>query len=259
MGVPQEDSAPKPAESAVTIGPTTITLGHDNNKAEDEASATDVTGHEFGWDNEHLKCEVHINEFRIEWRPVTNGQFFKYYVQEDGRVAMLASWAEVDREMYSADFFDGVHQVVLGGSYAAILRITERNWSRIDFIAILTFCVSFALAMAGAKCSTETHIRIFRALWYHRDPPQPQDHAAADYSVLKAHLILEDLEETDTTGTKLFAGETKNNIPLETLRDTRAETLSGAASSGELLMRRPSGICGTAGGGAEQGDELFQC
>ncbi|KAJ7308595.1 hypothetical protein DFH08DRAFT_1088489 [Mycena albidolilacea] len=39
-------------------GPTTITLGHDNNKAEDEASTTDVAGHEFGWDNHTGNCQV---------------------------------------------------------------------------------------------------------------------------------------------------------------------------------------------------------
>jgi hypothetical protein len=43
-------------ESAVTIGPTTITLGHDNNKAEDEAFITDVAGHEFGWVTDILLC-----------------------------------------------------------------------------------------------------------------------------------------------------------------------------------------------------------
>jgi hypothetical protein len=50
------DSAPEPAESAVTIGPTTITLGHDDNEAEDEALATDVAGHEFGWVTVVLLC-----------------------------------------------------------------------------------------------------------------------------------------------------------------------------------------------------------
>ncbi|KAJ7872310.1 Ion transport protein-domain-containing protein [Mycena olivaceomarginata] len=75
-----------------------------------------------------------------------------------------------------------------------------------------------------------------------------QKSLVTDYSVPKAHSILE--EETDTTGTgrtgkthfstksltalqKLFAGETKNDIPLATLRHTRAETLGGAASSGD--------------------------
>lgn len=51
-------------------------------------------------DNEHPKREVHVEEFRIEWRPVTNGQFFKYYVSQDGEVAVPASWVEIDGEMH---------------------------------------------------------------------------------------------------------------------------------------------------------------
>jgi hypothetical protein len=42
------NSAPEPESSTVTLGPTTITLGHDDNEA-DDAFASDVGGHEFGW------------------------------------------------------------------------------------------------------------------------------------------------------------------------------------------------------------------
>ncbi|KAF7334437.1 hypothetical protein MVEN_02273100 [Mycena venus] len=73
-----------------------------------------------------------------------------------------------------------------------------------------------------------------------------QKSLVTDYSVPKAHSIIE--SETDTTGTgrtgkthftsrslttlqKLFAGETKNDIPLTTLRHVRTDTLG--ASSGD--------------------------
>jgi hypothetical protein len=69
-------------------------------------------------DNEHLKRKVHINEFCIEWRPVTNGQFFKYYVQEDGGVAMPASWAEVDRDLCASDY---VHQLNCAQLFSRLL------------------------------------------------------------------------------------------------------------------------------------------
>ncbi|KAJ7755089.1 hypothetical protein B0H14DRAFT_2978755 [Mycena olivaceomarginata] len=139
------DSAPEPAESAVTIGPTTITLGHDDTEAEDEALATDVAGHEFGWDNEHPKREVHVNEFRIEWRPVTNGQFFKYYVQEDGGVAIPASWVEVDGEMHVRTLYGPVPMKI------------AHNWPVLTSYSMLSKYVQ----VQGGRLPSEAELRVF--------------------------------------------------------------------------------------------------
>ncbi len=88
------DSSPTPSISSVKLGPATISLGHDDDEADD--GSTDVVGHDFGWDNEHPKREVHVKEFRIEWRPVTNGQFYEFYKgQGQGLVKFPASWIEV--------------------------------------------------------------------------------------------------------------------------------------------------------------------
>src|ERR1700722_1816321 len=65
------DTGPMPANSTVSLGPATIHLGHDDLEAEDtvpEKGETALT-HEFGWDNERPKREVHIDKFRIEWGP----------------------------------------------------------------------------------------------------------------------------------------------------------------------------------------------
>lgn len=86
--------------STVTLGPETIVLGHDDCEADDD-SATDVASHEFGWDNEHPKKEVLVKEFRIEWRPVTNGQFYDFYKSRGGQGLQLpASWVEIDGQMH---------------------------------------------------------------------------------------------------------------------------------------------------------------
>jgi formylglycine-generating enzyme required for sulfatase activity len=90
--------APLPAEPAVTMGPADVTLGHDDIEAEDNDLdlATDVKGHSFGWDNESPKRTVHVPEFKIEWRPITNGEFYEFYHGAGkGEVKFPASWLQV--------------------------------------------------------------------------------------------------------------------------------------------------------------------
>ncbi|GLB38624.1 putative histidine-specific methyltransferase, SAM-dependent [Lyophyllum shimeji] len=242
------DSAPQPKTKTVTLGPALVTLGHDDAEADDTdpVLATKVDGHEFGWDNEHPKRTVQVAKFEIEWRPVTNGQFYDFYTGAGkGKVQLPASWVDEGGEIrvrtlygpvplktahqwpvitsyhnlstyatvkggrlptepelrlfyekfesgyegganigfrnwhpvpattggertagkgsnggvwewtstsfdkydgfvpsklypgYSMDFFDGIHQVVLGGSYATIPRIAERktfrNWYQSNY------------------------------------------------------------------------------------------------------------------------------
>ena len=92
------DTAPKPSSTTVTLGPTTNTMGHDDEEAND--ASTDVDGYEFGWDNEHPRRDVHVGAFRIEWRPVTNGEFHEFYFNAGGKdmknVHYPASWIEVN-------------------------------------------------------------------------------------------------------------------------------------------------------------------
>ncbi|KAG1901346.1 histidine-specific methyltransferase [Suillus fuscotomentosus] len=214
--------APKPVVATVEIGPSTVTLGINDIEAEDTdpAKRCDVAGHIFGWDNESPTRQVEVKAFRIEWRPVTNGDFYQYYKgarqgkdrngetcvrtlygpvpikiawdwpiltcyenlsvyastlldkfsfgYEEGANVGFRNWHPVPATTgiskhggkghnggawewtstifdkydgfaastlypgYSADFFDESHNVVIGGSYATIPRISERrsvrNW-----------------------------------------------------------------------------------------------------------------------------------
>lgn len=93
------NAAPAPSSRTVTLGPATVVLGHDDDEADDQS--TDVAGHEFGWDNEHPRREVQVGAFRIEWRPVTNGEFYDFYRGEGAeKVKYPASWVEVDGETH---------------------------------------------------------------------------------------------------------------------------------------------------------------
>ena len=96
------NALPKPASPTVTLGPATVTLGHDDVESEDEdpSKKMDVKGHEFGWDNESPKREEEVKEFRISWRPVTNGEFYAFYTNDGkGEVTLPASWVEIDGEI----------------------------------------------------------------------------------------------------------------------------------------------------------------
>lgn len=85
------------------LGPTTITMGHDDSEADDYT----VNGHiavegperivdrEFGWDNESPARRVKVGKFKAEWSPVTNAQFERFWRSENSKgnvVAMPASW-----------------------------------------------------------------------------------------------------------------------------------------------------------------------
>jgi len=117
------EAASVPKEVTITLGPTTISLGHDDNEEEDLV-AKDVKEHEFGWDNEHPKVQVEVGEFRIEWRPITNGQFYEFYKGYQGETPLEfpGSWVKSDNGeirvrfslFYSsaiADFCSGSHIV----------------------------------------------------------------------------------------------------------------------------------------------------
>lgn len=87
---------PPTVSQTVILGPDTVILGHDDVESDDD-SATDIKSHEFGWDNESPKREVQVDPFRIEWRPVTNGQFYQFFCGEGKNlVEFPASWVEDD-------------------------------------------------------------------------------------------------------------------------------------------------------------------
>jgi formylglycine-generating enzyme required for sulfatase activity len=91
------DAAPKPHCLTVTLGPATVSLGHDDFEADDSdpVKSLQVDGHEFGWDNESPQRFAHVDKFNIEWRPVTNGQFYDFYISGgQEKVKFPASWVK---------------------------------------------------------------------------------------------------------------------------------------------------------------------
>lgn len=138
------DAAPAPAAPTVTLGPATITLGHDDDEADD--ASTDVDGHEFGWDNEHPRREVHVGQFKIEWRPVTNGEFYEFYHGAGkGKVQYPASWIEVDGETCVRTLYGPVPMKI------------AHHWP------IVTSCdnLSAYAKVKGGRLPTEPELRLF--------------------------------------------------------------------------------------------------
>jgi len=78
------------------IGPSTVTLGHNDSESLDDQLPHDVGDHVFGWDNESPARTVDVAPFRAEWRPVTNGEFEIFMLEGRGRgvVGMPRSWVQ---------------------------------------------------------------------------------------------------------------------------------------------------------------------
>jgi len=86
-------ATPPPVSQTVVLGPAVISLGHDDREDGDSQLLTAESTHEFGWDNENPQREVIVKQFRIEWRPVTNIEFFRFFIGEGkDKVEFPASW-----------------------------------------------------------------------------------------------------------------------------------------------------------------------
>ena len=81
------DASPDPSSAIATLGPTAVEFGHDG--YETDGASLDVEDHQFGW---HLRPKVEVGAYSIEWRPVTNGQFYEYWTAAEGKVSMPKSW-----------------------------------------------------------------------------------------------------------------------------------------------------------------------
>ncbi|KDN51927.1 hypothetical protein RSAG8_00478, partial [Rhizoctonia solani AG-8 WAC10335] len=86
------------APTLVRIGPSEVTVGHDDFEAED-ASAPEgwQSSYEFGWDNEHPKRSVSIGSVDISARPITNGDYLAFLSKQSrlGEKDLPASWVRV--------------------------------------------------------------------------------------------------------------------------------------------------------------------
>ncbi|KAJ6593603.1 C-type lectin protein [Mycena capillaripes] len=95
----QWDVTPAPSTDSVTLGPATLTLGHDDSEADDFLPEFErqAEGREYGWDNESPARQVEVGEFRAAWRPVTNKEFLPFW--RAGKAELPKSWVEEGGEI----------------------------------------------------------------------------------------------------------------------------------------------------------------
>ena len=99
------DKQTLPPTETVTLGPAEISLGHDDDEAHNHS--IDVLDHSLGWDNENPQRTVKVKKFKIEWRPVTNGQFYEFYTSHGkGKVQFPKSWVELNGEVFVRRLFE---------------------------------------------------------------------------------------------------------------------------------------------------------
>lgn len=95
----QWDATPAPSTESVVLGPTTLTLGHDDSEADDFLPGTEleVERRQYGWDNESPGRQVEVGRFRAAWRPVTNKEFLAFW--RAGKAELPKSWVDEDGEI----------------------------------------------------------------------------------------------------------------------------------------------------------------
>ncbi|KAK7028145.1 hypothetical protein VNI00_014960 [Paramarasmius palmivorus] len=141
------DSLPVPEEPTVKLGPANVALGHNDADYEDHLpeKAKDIVDHEFGWDNEHPRREVSVGEFRIEWRPVTNGQFYEEYKNDRNKFRFPSSWVDKDGEIM-------VHTL-----YGPVPMKIAQHWPIItDYDNLSTYAT-----VKGGRIPTEPELLLF--------------------------------------------------------------------------------------------------
>ncbi|KAJ3506299.1 hypothetical protein NLJ89_g6947 [Agrocybe chaxingu] len=140
------DETPPPSSDTVTLGPETVALGQDDIEAEDGVLDGDARSHSFGWDNESPKRSVSVGPFRIEWRPVTNGQFYQFY-QNGGKdqVEFPSSWVEEAGE------------VKIRTVYGPVPMNIAHDWPVIaSYESLSTYAI-----VKGGRLPTEPELRLF--------------------------------------------------------------------------------------------------
>ncbi|KAF8555742.1 hypothetical protein OG21DRAFT_823274 [Imleria badia] len=140
-------AAPEPSSPTIFIGATIVTLGIEDIEADDSVKALDVEGYVFGWDNESPSRQVSVDAFRISWRPVTNGEFFKFYTGIEKDNAMFpASWVKYE---------DG--EIGVRTLYGPVSMTIAWDWPVLTSYDNLSVYAS----VKGGRLPTEPELRVF--------------------------------------------------------------------------------------------------
>ena len=136
-----------PATPTVTLGPTQLVLGHDDPESDDllPELAGNVFGRAYGWDNESPARTVAVGAFRVEWRPVTNGEYEAWWRAEGARRPPPPSWVVHGSEARVRTFFGNVGMDV------------ARHW---PVMAAYDDLRDYARAKGG-RIPTESELRLF--------------------------------------------------------------------------------------------------
>ncbi|KAL1750928.1 C-type lectin protein [Schizophyllum commune] len=238
----QWDATPVPAAPTVTLGPATITLGHDDSEGEDFAcecgddesqhaedvarqyTEYDIANHEFGWDNESPARAVQVGAFRAEWRPVTNGEFEVYWRKSVGKVPMPKSWVEEDGEVKVSNFC----MLNVRTMYGPVAFDIARHWP------VLTAYDDLAVyaASKGGRFPTEPELRLFLDT-YDVGHAGGANVGFRNWHPVPATAGLVDAAPADnTTSATITSNSNTNNNTTSALANASKSTAPGAGSNG---------------------------
>ncbi|EJD07989.1 uncharacterized protein FOMMEDRAFT_73812 [Fomitiporia mediterranea MF3/22] len=138
---------PAPSTSSVTLGPAVLVMGHDDAESDDllPELEDDVQEHEFGWDNESPRREVQVGRFRVDWRPITNGEYFAFWEQSRTADDIPGSWVENNG------------QILVRTLYSPIPMSIAEHWP-----VLASYDQLHAYAKSkGGRIPTEPELRLF--------------------------------------------------------------------------------------------------
>ncbi|KAH7907883.1 C-type lectin protein [Hygrophoropsis aurantiaca] len=135
-----------PSTPIVTLGPTTVTLGHDDSEGDDftPGIADNVDGYSFGWDNESPARAVQVGQFRMHWRPISNAEYLAFWKATPG-VEMPPSWVQEGEE------------IKVRTLYGPVSMSTAQHWPVLTSYDGLD---SYAKSKGG-RLPTEPELRLF--------------------------------------------------------------------------------------------------
>ncbi|GJE99421.1 hypothetical protein PsYK624_156830 [Phanerochaete sordida] len=140
-------AVPPPTTPCAEIsGP--VVLGHDDQEPADFADSADApidAEHVLGWDNESPARTVDVRRARVEWRPISNAQFYAYWSEHKGEVDMPKSWVVEDGEVKVKTFY-GPQPLAVAGTWPCLASYDQ--------------LLAFARAKGG-RLPSEPELRLF--------------------------------------------------------------------------------------------------